>query len=402
MKTNPIAAALLAFTLATQFALADDPRAAIAQDNPNLKIRSGLANLKHRLEVDKKCHVAFLGGSITQNTSGHTAMVPAWLKKKFPDVELKLNNAGWGSTCSNSGAFRLGSQIFSKGDVDLLVVEFAVNDDQDAAHAKRECIRGMEGIVRQVHRDHPNCDIVMVHFVNPGMLAKIQKGEVPVSIAAHEAVAEKHGVISVNVAAEVAAASKAQRYTWKDYGGTHPGRFGYEVASNMIIAALEAGMAKAGKPAARTVQEPLDAGSYDRGRFVHPKEAVVSADWKIGKVGRELLPLGGIRSQYEQFEVLRGERPGAELTFDFEGRGVGAFVLAGPDAGFVEVSIDNGVIATVDLYHRFSGGLNYPRSVMFAADLKPGKHTLRLRIAEDRPKNSKGSAASILFFEVNG
>ena len=103
----------------------------------------------------------------------------------------------------------------------------------------------MEGIVRQVHRDHPNCDIVMVHFVNPGMLAKIQKGEVPVSIAAHEEVAEKHGVISVNVAAEVAAASEAQRYSWKDYGGTHPKRFGYQVASNMITTAIAAGLSKA-------------------------------------------------------------------------------------------------------------------------------------------------------------
>lgn len=392
--------------LVTQFLQAQaDPRAVIAQDNPNLHIRGGLENLKQRLEVDKRCHVAFLGGSITQNTSGHTAMVPAWLKQKFPEAEIEATNLGWGSTCSTSGAFRLESQVFSKREVDLLIVEFAVNDDQDAAHAQRECLRGMEGIVRQVQRDHPNCDIVMVHFVNPSMLATLQGGKLPVSIAAHEAVAEQHGVISVNVAAEVADASTAQRYGWKDYGGTHPGRFGYVVASNMIVAAIEAGMAKAkgGAPAARNLQAPLDAGSYDRGGFVGLKKAKLSGgDWRIGKVGRELLPLGGIRSTYEKLDVLRGDKPGAELELEFEGRGVGAFVLAGPDAGMVEASIDGGDFAKHDLYHRFSGGLNYPRSAIFAADLKPGKHVLTLRIAADKNAKSKGNAAAILFFEVNG
>ncbi|MDP6208296.1 MAG: hypothetical protein QGG01_08320 [Roseibacillus sp.] len=90
----------------------DDPRAAIAPGNPNLHVRSGLASLKQRLEMDRKCHVAFLGGSITQNTGGHTAMVPAWLKTKFPGVEVSLTNAGLGSTCSTSGAFLLEQDIF--------------------------------------------------------------------------------------------------------------------------------------------------------------------------------------------------------------------------------------------------------------------------------------------------
>ena len=412
MKTPIFAGSVFAFMLVASpiASLAKeggggDPRAVIAGDNKNLHVRGDLRNLKRSLEGAKKCHVAFLGGSITQNTGGHTAMVPAWLKRQYPEVKFTVTNAGWGSTCSTSGAFRLESQIFSKGPVDLLIVEFAVNDDQDAAHARRECVRGMEGLIRQVQRDHPACDVVMVHFVNPSMLAKLQRGEVPVSISAHEAVAEQHGVISVNVAAEVADASKANRYSWKDYGGTHPGRFGYQVASNMIVAAIDAGLANAatvnGKPSLRVLNALLDAGSYDGGTFVEPAKAKLTGAWRRGKVGRELLPLGGIRSQYNQFEVLRGDKPGDELTFEFEGRAVGAFVLAGPDAGIVETSVDGAPFVNHDLYHRFSGGLNYPRSAIFASDLKPGKHVLTLRIATDKNARSKGNAASILFFEVN-
>jgi lysophospholipase L1-like esterase len=379
----------------------DDPRAAIAADNPHLHVRSGLPHLKQQLEVKRTCHVAFLGGSITQNTGGHTAMVPAWLKQKFPGVEVTVTNAGLGSTCSTSGAFRLESHIFGKGEVDLLVVEFAVNDDQDAGHARRECIRGMEGIINQVQSKHPKCGIVMVHYANPGMLDKLGKGEAPVAIAAHEAVAARHGVISVNVAAEVAAATKGGRYSWKDYGGTHPGRFGYRVASNMIIAALEDGLAKGQDASQAKPADLLDTGSYDHGRFLAPKEAKFPVGWRLGKVGRELLPLGGIRSQYSSYQLLRGEKPGARLAIEFTGRTVGAFLLAGPDAGILEASIDGGPATRHDLYHRYSRGLNYPRSVIFGTDLKPGKHVLALQLAEEKNPGSRGTTASILFFEVN-
>ncbi|MDA7882027.1 SGNH/GDSL hydrolase family protein [Akkermansiaceae bacterium] len=401
MNRRFFASSLFVFVMVTRMAVAAEPGASIAPDNGNLHIRAGLPNLKQRLEVEKECHVAFLGGSITENTGGHTKMVPAWLKEKYPEVKFTLTNVGLGSTCSTSGAFRVASHIFGKGRVDLLIVEFAVNDDQDAGHAKRECLRGMEGIIRQVHRDHPKCDIVMVHYVNPGMLAMLQKGEVPTSIAAHEEVANRHGVISVNVAAEVAEATMAKRYTWKDYGGTHPGKFGYRVASNMIIAAIKSGLAKTdGKP--RKLQAPLDKGSYDQGGFVELKNAKLPAKgWRIGKVGRELLPLGGIRSQYESYQLLRGDQPGSELKLSFEGRAVGAFILAGPDAGIVETSIDGGEFKKQDLFHRFSGGLNYPRSVVFASDLAPGKHELTLRLSKEKNAKSKGATASVMFFEVN-
>ncbi len=379
----------------------DDPQSAIGADNPHLHVRSGLASLRKRLEVDRKCHIAFLGGSITQNTSGHTAMVPAWLKKTFPDAEVTVTNAGLGSTCSTSGAFRLKPHIFGREQVDLLVVEFAVNDDQDAGHARRECIRGMEGIIRQTQRDHPHCGIVMVQYVNPGMLAKLTKGEVPVAIAAHEDVAIRHGVISVNVAAEVAAATRGGRYQWKDYGGTHPGRFGYRMASNMIIAALEAGLAKGQDASQAKPADLLDAGSYDHGHFLAPEEAKFSAGWRVGKVGRELLPLGGIRPQYASYQLLRGDQPGTSLSLEFTGRTVGAFVLAGPDAGVLEARIDGGPVNRHDLYHRYSRGLNYPRSVIFGTDLKPGKHVLKLQLAEEKNPGSRGTTASILFFEVN-
>jgi lysophospholipase L1-like esterase len=379
----------------------DDSRSQIQRGNPNIQVRGDLEAFQYSCDASKTVHIAFLGGSITQNTGGHTALVPEWLRERFPETEFTVTNAGLGSTCSTSGAFRVGDHILSKGPIDLVIVEFAVNDDQDAVHARRECVRGMEGIIRQVREQSPDTAIIMVHYVNPPMLEKLQGGETPVSIDAHEAVAKHYGITSVNVAAEVADAIESGKYTWQDYGGTHPKAFGYGVASNMINAALDEGFAIAPSSALSALPAPLDAGSYTGGVFVDPEETERSGDWKIGKVSRELIPEGGIREQYLEYQVLRGDVSGAELAFDFEGRAVGAFILAGPDAGKLETSIDGGPVTTHDLYHRFSRKLNYPRSVIFASDLEPGSHRLMLRISEEKNPDSNGHAASILFFEVN-
>ncbi|MDG1854188.1 MAG: hypothetical protein P8I97_08515, partial [Verrucomicrobiales bacterium] len=95
----------------------------------------------------KEGRVAFIGGSITQ-MNGYRPMVADWLKARFSQTKFEFINAGISSTCSTTGAFRLKEHVLDKGRIDLFFIEFAVNDDQDAGHEKRECVRGMEGIIR--------------------------------------------------------------------------------------------------------------------------------------------------------------------------------------------------------------------------------------------------------------
>jgi hypothetical protein len=78
-----------------------------------------------------------------------------------------------------------------------------------------------------------------------------------------------------------------------------------------------------------------------------------------------------------------------------------AFVLAGPDSGALEVSVDGSDWRRVELYHSFSKGLNYPRTVILADDLAGSYHTAAIRTAEEKPAGSEGNAATILFFGVN-
>jgi len=403
-----MAFALSAFSSATGIADATKPSPTIAADCPHITLRGSgkrFAALAQRAEAGESIRVVALGGSITQKADGHSAMIQAWLSTRFPEATIEATNAGLASTCSTSGAFRFQDHVLDGQKLDLLVVEFAVNDDQDAGHPERDCIRGMEGIVVQAQA--AGAAVLMIHYVNEGMIKIYHEKSVPVSVSGHEKVAAHYEIPSANVGAEVAEGITDGRYTWKDYGGAHPEKFGYQIATNMAIRILDQMFAKDG---ATTESQPdktpqpglLDPQSYSGGSFVPATDAELAGNhWTTGHPVRESIPEGSLRSDYFSWPMIRATEVGASLSYRFEGRAIGAFVLAGPDAGMVETRIDGGEWKKTDLYGNYSRGLNYPRSVIFATELGKGEHLLELRIAETNNERSKGHAATLLQFEVN-
>ena len=375
-----------------------------AEPSRNIIRRGFYTNSQIKFEQKQKGHVAFIGGSITE-MNGYRPMVCEDLQKRYPDTKFTFTAAGISSTCSTTGAFRLNRDVLSKGPIDLFFIEFAVNDDQDAGHTRRECIRGMEGIIRQCRKHNPNMDIVVTFFVNPGMLEMLQNDKVPVSMASHTAVLEHYDVSTIHLAREAADRISAGTLTWKDYGGTHPkppgNRLGADMIAKLLDHAWSKPLAKGAKPIAHpTPKDHLDEDSYSNGRFQSLDTASTDGGWKVHKPEWKNIP-GGKRARFTSIPLLCATEPGSETTVKFTGKAVGAFVVAGPDAGIVEASIDGGDFKKVDLFHRFSRGLHYPRTVMFAADLADGDHLLKLRISDAKNKDSKGHAARIIQFAVN-
>ena len=88
------------------------------------------------------------------------------------------------------------------------------------------------------------------------------------------------------------------------------------------------------------------------------------------------------------------------MTISFTGKVVGFYLTAGPDAGMLEYAVDGGALQKVDLYHPYSGGLHYPRSVVLADELSAGEHTITMRISADKNEKSKGHAARLIALEV--
>lgn len=373
-----------------------------AAEYPNAHLRGDFDNSRIQFERKKRGSVAFIGGSITE-MDGYRPMVMQYLRERFPETEFTFTAAGISSTCSTTGAFRLQRDVLST-DPDLLLVEFAVNDDQDAGHAARECVRGMEGILRQARTHNPHMDIIVTHFVNPGMLETIQKGEEPVSSSQHERVAAHYGVSSSYLAREVADRIAAGKLTWEEYGGTHPQEPGNRLAADMVIDILETAwdrsLSEHADMTEHTIPNPLDPNSYTRGHFVSVDQATLGEGWEIRRPDWEALP-GSKRDRFTDQELLCAADAGGELTLDFQGTAVGSYVLAGPDAGMLEYSIDGSEFRTIDLFHPFSKGLHYPRTVMFDADLPRSSHRITVRVANEHHPMSSGTAARILQFAVN-
>lgn len=393
-----IFAAITLIAWSETLARADVPR----PFGQNVQLRGGLDNSRIRFQRDRKGMVAFMGGSITE-MNGYRPMVCELLKHRFPKTDFKFIDAGISSTCSTTGAMRLDADVLDHGPVDLFFIEFAVNDDQDAAHTREECIRGMEGIIRHARRENPNIDIVVTFFVNEGMLKTLQQGKTPLTIEAHEAVARAYDVSTINLAREVAEEVSAGSLTWKQYGGVHPAPFGNAICTRMIDELLNRAWA-APLPTMPMLKpheipaEPLDSMNYERGRFINPKEASLVSGWTLGVPDWKNLP-GAKSERFTAIPMLCATEPGSELKLKFGGTAIGAYIVAGPDAGIAEASIDGGPFASFDLYHRFSQGLHYPRTVMFAADLKPGGHTLTLRVSP--ATKSAGNAMRIMQFVGN-
>ena len=144
--------------------------------------------------------------------------------------------------------------------------------------------------------------------------------------------------------------------------------------------------------------KPLESLHYGKGRFVALKQAKLGSGWQIKTPNWKVLG-GRKRSRFTKIPMLCADRPGAELTLKFSGTCIGVYVVAGPDAGVLEARVDKGKFRSVNLFHRFSSGLHYPRTVLLGADLPPGKHVLTLRVSENT--KTRGHAARIMKFVAN-
>ena len=123
-------------------------------------LRGGLENCRVVFEKSKQGRVGYIGGSITASP-GWRDMTYEILKKRFPETAFDFINAGVGGTNSSYGAFRFEEDVLGKGPVDLLFLEFAVNDDGEQS-ADNRYGRAMEGIIRHARSANPKMDIMEI------------------------------------------------------------------------------------------------------------------------------------------------------------------------------------------------------------------------------------------------
>ncbi len=353
------------------------------------RLRSGLGNSMDRFLRQKTGRVVFLGGSITYNP-GWREEVMRYLRLRFPETEFDFIAAGIPSLGSVPHSFRLQKDVLMKGPVDLLFVEAAVNDHNYDTWPERAdyALRGMEGVVRHLRRIHPMTDVVEMHFVHDGAhLPEFRAGRVPYTVAAHEKVAEFYGCPSLNLSREVFDRMEAGEFTWAgDFKNLHPSPYGQRVYANSITRMLDAAFASAGgRPRAHPVpKKALDARSYADGRTGVLAEARIIRGFRRDerwnpKDGR------ATRAGFVEVPALTGGAPGDEFEFDFKGSACGLLIASGYNSAVVETSVDRGPYRKIDTFTPWSKSLYLPWAVILADGLKPGRHTVAVRISGEVP-----------------
>lgn len=365
--------------------------------------RGTLINSAVRFEKEKSGRVAFLGGSITYNTGWRDSVVMT-INKRFPGTTFEFINAGIPSLGSLPDAFRINKDVFSKGRIDLLFVEAAVNDRTNDYPGKIQ-IRSMEGIVRQARASNPQVDIVFMYFVDPDKISDYTYGIDPAEIQNHEKVAAYYNISSVNLAKEVTARIYNKEFTWEgDFINLHPSPFGQQIYSHSISALLLNCWNPDkinGNELKNYVSPPkLDPFSYDNGRLIPVKIEDSEEGWSFNS---NWTPedKASTREGYVNVPMLSCTESGKILKKVFKGSAVGLAVASGPDAGILDYSIDGREWKSLDLFTQWSSSLHLPWFVILADDLKNTTHTLRIRLNSNKNQGSTGTACRIRYFLFN-
>lgn len=366
------------------------------------KIRDGLPVFYKKAEAQVPVTVAFLGGSITYNP-GWREMICKYLQQRFPNTPFHFIAAGIPSLGSVPHAFRLQQDVLDTGKVDLLFVEAAVNDRSNGTDSVTQ-IRSLDGIVRHTKKNNKEVDIVLMSFADPNKLKDYSEGKKPVEVENHELVAQYYSYPSLNLAKEVYDKIQAKEFSWEhDFKNLHPSPFGqklyYESIKDLLEKCFNKADSSSGIIAKKKLLPPMNEYSFQSGCYYPISGATLTgferiADWAPADSA-------ATRKGFVNIPVLEALKPGSQLTLSFKGTAVGIAVLAGPDAGVLEYSIDNGSFVKFDLFTQWSKKLHLPRYKLFSGNLKKGEHTLRLRIAQDKNAQSNGTACRIVYFLVN-
>ena len=185
-----------------------------------------MADVFQKAQNGEDITVAYIGGSITEGYNAGTTEFYAktctdLLQGYFPDITVTGVNAGISGTPSLLGNLRLERDVLS-ADPDIVFVEFAVNDGQEADYKTAD-----ESLVRTLLTQEKDIAVVLLFTVlDSGYTCQEHMSKIGANydlpmISVHDSVYEE---------------IEAGRMTWQDYSNdqSHPNAYGHKCITDFV------------------------------------------------------------------------------------------------------------------------------------------------------------------------
>jgi hypothetical protein len=164
------------------------------------------------------------------------------------------------------------------------------------------------------------------------------------------------------------------------------------------------------KPASMpALKAPLVSDEFGQASMLPPSQAKLTGDWEVLPASKERL-----LTRYAD-GTINARKAGDALEFQFEGTAIGLFLNVQTNGGKFEWSIDDGKSAPGDKSYGGPKGVQkgtvdtapgpyFARNhyAMLSCGLAAGKHTLKIKVLEERDKTSSGNRLLIGHFLVAG
>ena len=400
--------------LAVTLIAAEMPNPIIPDAGDTRPPRRTLGRVFQKLKAGEEVGIAYFGGSITA-APGWRVKTFKWFKDTFPKATVREINAAIGGTGSDLGAFRCGQEVIAHRP-DLVFVEFNINDGSPTNDFRKAT---MEGIVRQLWSSPTKPEIVFVYTTSRDLNCKRDS---------HPAVAKHYKIPDIDLQPPLVEALKRPdlprptekqlndpKLNWKACGqvfmgdSVHPNDLGHTIYCDTIVAYLKTQIDAKPAPTPK-LPKPLVSDEFGTAALVPPTPAKLSGDWEVLPADEK----NGFIARYKH-GVINARKAGDSLEFEFDGTALGIFENVQKDGGRYEWTIDDGKDEPADANYggpkgRKHGvsdtapGRYYPRTnyATLSCGLPKGKHTLKIKVLEERDKTSTGNRLMIGYFMVAG
>ncbi len=377
MRLLILACVLLFCQLSVTTAQAFDSAARFPQSLVSTGDLSRIWQVMAKAERGEKVTVAVIGGSITQGAKAskpelrYGSLVAAWWRQAFPKAQVEFVNAGIGATGSNFGALRARRDLLSHSP-DFVVVEYGVNDGNTPAAAET-----LEGLVRQILKQPNRPAAVQLFMMHQGG-GNAQEW--------HGKVGRHYSLPIVSYRDALWPEIQAGRIAWNEVMAdeVHPNDRGHACAAEYVNHLLDVAWATrpwkdAGKspvPPAKPLPAPLFSDLFEfTSLFEAPElKPVSNAGWTLD----------------EKWKTWRADKPGSAIAFEIDGTAIFSMhLVVKRGMGKASIQVDGGKPAVFDGWFNQTWG-GYRCTSLLARDLKPGKHTVRIELLEEKNPGSDG------------